>query len=311
MKPAKFSSSITGLRALEAVARLGSLSAAAREMGVTPAAISHRLRDVEGVAGQPLLYRAVGRFQPTESGARVIAALGDAVLRLRAADLVLRGINAAKILRVVAPMSFTVLWLLPRMAGFEADHPDVTPYVAAANDPLRREGDPPDLRLAHGVRRPAGEGWESLIEDVTAVAFAPGQGGDLATLLRGRAVHIDSPGGTEAGTLGWADWALAMGVDITMPPGPHVNAEHAAADIALQGGVVMLASLFTLADHFATGRLQAAPGSAVRAGIRYWVRVERPTATSLAFADWLRRAVLLHQLGSMQVAMDQAGLEGP
>jgi LysR family transcriptional regulator, glycine cleavage system transcriptional activator len=297
-----------GLRALEAVARLGSLSAAAREMGVTPAAISHRLRDVEAVAGQPLVYRHAGRFLPTESGVRVIAALGDAFARLRAADTVLQGLSAASILRVVAPMSFTVLWLLPRLAGFEADHPTVTPYVAAASEPLRQEGDPPDVRIAHGVDRPAGNGWESLIEDVTAVAFAPGRGSDLRQLIQGRAVHIDSPGGLRAGTLGWADWLRAMGLDLPPPPGLHVSAEHVAADIAVQGGAAMLASLFTLADHFADGRLQAAKGSGVRAGIRYWMRVERPGPTSLAFADWLRGAVLAHQSGPMRVGLGQVGL---
>ena len=38
---------MTGLRVLEAVLRNGSLSAAARELCVTPAAISHRLRSLE------------------------------------------------------------------------------------------------------------------------------------------------------------------------------------------------------------------------------------------------------------------------
>jgi LysR family transcriptional regulator, glycine cleavage system transcriptional activator len=308
MKTPKNMTTTTGLRALEAVARLGSLSAAAREMGVTPAAISHRLRDVEAVAKQPLVYRRVGRFLPTESGTRVIAALGDAFSRLQAADLVLQGLSAATILRVVAPMSFTVLWLLPRLARFEAAHPTVTPYVAAASDPLRQEGDPPDVRIAHGVDRPSGDGWESLIEDITAVAFAPGRGGDIQQLIQGRAVHIDSPGGKRAGTLGWVDWLGAMGLDLPPPPGPHVSAEHVAADIAMQGGAVMLASLFTLGDHFADGRLQAAKGSAVRAGIKYWIRVERPGPTSLAFATWLRGTVLAHQLGAMQVGLGQAGL---
>lgn len=298
----------TGLRALEAVARLGSLSAAARELGVTPAAISHRLREVEALAGQGLVYRAEGRFQPTDGGTRVIAALGDAFVRLRAADMALRGLSLAKTLRVVAPMSFTVLWLLPRLAQFEADHPSVTPYVAAASDPLRTVGDPPDVRFAHGSNRPHGEGWVVLIEDVTAVAFAPGFADDLQQLLRGRAVHIDSPGGKLAGTLSWSDWAVAMCLELPPPPGPHVSAEHVAADIAMQGGTVMLASLFTLADHFAGGRLQAARGSAVRTGIRYWMRVERPGTTSLAFADWVRAAVTAHRVGPMQLAMNQAGV---
>lgn len=59
---------MTGLRALEAVLRTGSLSAAARELCVTPAAISHRLRDLEARCGSPLVYRSGNRFEATETG---------------------------------------------------------------------------------------------------------------------------------------------------------------------------------------------------------------------------------------------------
>lgn len=69
---------MTGLRALEAVLRTGSLSAAARELCVTPAAISHRLRDLEARCGAPLVYRTGNRFEATETGRAISAALGDA-----------------------------------------------------------------------------------------------------------------------------------------------------------------------------------------------------------------------------------------
>jgi LysR family glycine cleavage system transcriptional activator len=51
--------SMTGLRELEAVVRCRSLSAAASELCVTPAAISHRLRSLEARGGSALVYRVV------------------------------------------------------------------------------------------------------------------------------------------------------------------------------------------------------------------------------------------------------------
>ena len=81
--------SMTGLRVLEAVVRLGSLSAAARELCVTPAAVSHRLRSLEAHGGGALVNRSGGRFVATEKGQKILAALGDAFVRIRAADAIL------------------------------------------------------------------------------------------------------------------------------------------------------------------------------------------------------------------------------
>jgi DNA-binding transcriptional LysR family regulator len=188
--------------------------------------------------------------------------------------------------------------LLPRLAAFEAAHPGVTPYVAAAADPLRQDGDAPDVRIAHGPQVP-GTGWQVLVRDTTVVAGAVPLTGDLADVMAMRAVHIDSPGGIASGTVDWAAWAAAKGV-AGMPRGPHVSAEHVAADLVMQGGAMMLASEFTLAGAFAAGRLHAMPGSRVDAGVCYWVRVERPGPVAAAFVAWLRAAV------SKAVA-DQAG----
>ena len=279
---------------------------------MTPAAISHRLRELEVEAGRPLLFRSRGRFLPTEPGSHLAAVLGDAFARIRAADAVLRNLNATPALRVVAPMTFTVLWLLPRLAGFEALNPEVTPYVAAANDPMRRDGDLADIRIAHTIGLP-GPDWHLLARETVAIAFAPGSEADgisdLRDLTRLRAIHIDNPGGQHNGTLNWQGWLAAKGLDAPIPPGPHVNTEHSAADIAAQGSAIMLASLFTSATHFASGRLKAAPGSAVRTDICYWVTMERPSPVAQSFLDWLKAEVARHQAGEMSAGLAQAGQE--
>lgn len=284
-----------GLRALDAVVRLGDLSAAAREMGITPAAISHRIRDLEDEAGKKLIRREAGRFVATEAGQAVLVALGDAFARIRRADTVLRGLAMQPQIRIVAPMSFTVLWLLPRLSQFEALHPDVTTYLAAASDPLRREGEA-DIRICHGTSPPAGP-WVRIAQDATAVAGMPGTAfpDTASAVLAGRVIHIDTPQGKQGGTFGWADWAAAQGMEPGLANGPHVNAEHVAADLAMQGKGLMLASLFTLADAVQSGRLVVMPDTAVRTGISYWMLVEEPGPIARAFADWLVDAASQHE----------------
>lgn len=300
------SASLTSLRAFDAVLRLGTLTAAAHELAVTPAAVSHRLRALEAEAGCPLVFRASGRFCPTADGSALAATLGDAFARIRASGPLLQGMSRAKALRVVAPMSFTVLWLLPRLAAFEAACPDVTPYVFAATDPLRSDGDPPHVRITHGPAAPVRGRWELLARDKTVVAHAPGLALNIADLAQARAVHIDSPDGLRSGTVGWDDWARLLGLTLHAPSGPHVSAEHAAIDLTLQGQAVMLASLFTSAGHFATGRLCAMPRTAVDAGIAYWISVERPGPVADAFRNWIFEAVAAHHSADMQVGLAQA-----
>ncbi len=297
------------LRAFEAVLRLGGLSAAARDMGVTPAAISHRLRDLEAAAGTALLRREGGRFIATEAGQVIAASLGDAFLRIRRADAALQGLHARPQIRIVAPMSFTVLWMLPRLAGFEAAHPEVTPYISAASDPLRRDSEA-DIRICHGTAPPPGS-WVLLVQDATAVVAAPGAGlpADLAAVLAQRVIHIDTPLGMAGGTFGWRDWARTLRIAAPMPTGPHVNAEHVAADLAMQGKGLMLASLFTLADAILAGRLVVMPGSAVQTGIGYWMQMESTGPVARAFAAWLSNTVAQHERTEMaRITTGLAGL---
>ncbi len=288
-----------GLRALDAVLRLGGLSVAARELGMTPAAVSHRIRDLEGEAGQPLVRREGGRFVATEAGQVVAAALGDAFQRIRQADAAMCGLTAKPQIRIVAPMSFTVLWLLPRLAAFEALYPGVTPYVSAAADPLRRDAEA-DICICHGIAPPSGK-WERITRDATAVAGPAGMAfpTEAAGVLAGRVVHIDTPGGKTAGTFGWEDWAAAQGLVAAEPEGPHVSAEHIAADLAIQGKGLMLASLFTLGDAILAGRLAVMPGTVVETGIGYWMLVEGSGPVTRSFAEWLRETVARHEVDAM------------
>ncbi|PIJ49507.1 LysR family transcriptional regulator, partial [Leucobacter sp. OLES1] len=61
------------LELLDAVARTGSLSAAARELGVSQQAVSSRLRGTERRLGLSLVARSAAGAVPTEAGSAVLA----------------------------------------------------------------------------------------------------------------------------------------------------------------------------------------------------------------------------------------------
>src|SRR3546814_8321147 len=70
--------SLRGIQAFEAVARLGSLSAAADSLGITGSAVSHRIRGLESELGVHLLRRTPRGLILTDAGRRYRGAVEDA-----------------------------------------------------------------------------------------------------------------------------------------------------------------------------------------------------------------------------------------
>src|SRR3989344_3887160 len=115
---------LSALRAFEAAARLGRMTAAAEELSVTPGAISRQVRQLEqhlGVAlfdgskARPTLTPAAHVLQPVLTTA--FAHIADAVREVSDSR---RGP-----LDVACFSTFTVKWLIPRLFDFQAQHPGI------------------------------------------------------------------------------------------------------------------------------------------------------------------------------------------
>jgi LysR family glycine cleavage system transcriptional activator len=69
---------LTWLRAFEAAGRLGSFKAAAAALNVSPSTVSHQIRDLEIMLGEPLFSRGGRAIELTEEGQRYLAPLSSA-----------------------------------------------------------------------------------------------------------------------------------------------------------------------------------------------------------------------------------------
>src|ERR1051325_280994 len=108
----------TSLRAFESASRLGSFKAAARELSVTPTAISHQIKRLESHLGLALFERLHRALQLTPAGERLAAEAQDAFLRLERTlrTLKLEGkAKGAETLTVSVVPSFATQWLAPRL----------------------------------------------------------------------------------------------------------------------------------------------------------------------------------------------------
>jgi len=109
---------MNALKAFEAVARCGSLNAAAAELGVVRGAVRQQLAVIEAHFGRPLFVRAGRRLQLTEEASVYFAEVTKAFAMLRRASDALT--RASGTLRFGVPAAFAMWWLMPRLSRLEA-----------------------------------------------------------------------------------------------------------------------------------------------------------------------------------------------
>jgi DNA-binding transcriptional LysR family regulator len=109
------------------VARAGSLSGAATQLGVPKSTLSRRLTRMENAMGVALVHRNSRAFQLTEVGARLLAEATPLVENLEqaTADLLSDQLPARGLVRFSASGSFGRLVLIPLLSNYLLDNPDV------------------------------------------------------------------------------------------------------------------------------------------------------------------------------------------
>lgn len=126
-------SSLTALVALEAVARHRSISVAAREIGVTQAAVSRHIAALEEDFGRPLFTRAHRGMQPTAECLLFTRALAENFHGIAEALDAMRT-TTRDVVTIGASVAFSQLWLVPRLLKFRAQHPGAAFRVVSRDD---------------------------------------------------------------------------------------------------------------------------------------------------------------------------------
>jgi LysR family glycine cleavage system transcriptional activator len=110
---------LNALRAFEAAARLLSFKAAAAELNVSQSAVSHQVKSLEDQLGLPLFDRRTRGIELTACGRMYYPVLRDALDRIaEGTELITRGAST-DVLTLQVYSTFTIRWLLPRLAHFQ------------------------------------------------------------------------------------------------------------------------------------------------------------------------------------------------
>ncbi len=254
---------LNALKAFEATARRLSVSQAARDLGVTPGAVSQQIRVLEDHAGGPLFRREGGAMALTDLGLTLQPILRDAFEQLARAADVIYGPTRRQSLSISVPPSFAVKWLVPRMAGFTAAHPDIEAWISADMQLADVAGGRVDVAVRYGRGDYPGVRSDLLLEAGVIPVCSPSlltgpqplsRPADLAhhALIHVRRSTMEEP------RPDWPTWLRSQGLsDIPSDVGLRFDQTAFAIDAAAYGRGVALAPRAFVAADLASGRLVA------------------------------------------------------
>ncbi|MFJ7340260.1 LysR family transcriptional regulator [Streptomyces sp. NPDC101110] len=168
-----------GLELLLAVARLGSLGGAARELGITQPAASSRIRSMERQLGVALVDRSPRGSRLTDAGALVTDWARRIVEAAEAFDVGAQALRDRRDSRLRVAASMTIAeYLLPGwLLALRAQRPDTAVSLHAGNSAAVAErllSDEADLGFVEGLSVPAGLDSAVIAHDRLIVVTAPG-----------------------------------------------------------------------------------------------------------------------------------------
>ena len=141
---------LSGLRAFDAAARLGSFRAAADALGVTPSAVSHQIKALEREIASPLFHRRGRDVVLSEAGASLAPYVRQGFLAFDRGTAIVRGRARAGQIRVSALALFSQTILIPNLAKFSERWPDYDVRIEATTRYVDFDRDDVDLAIRYG-----------------------------------------------------------------------------------------------------------------------------------------------------------------
>jgi LysR family glycine cleavage system transcriptional activator len=249
---------LRAVQAFEATARLGSVKAAAAELGVTASAISHQIRGLEETLGVRLLHRAGRGVAISDAGYTYLQRLGRMFDRIEEAWRHVSSGGASDALTVHCPPSFAPAWLVPRLPDFLRRHPDIDVRLRATPAPPDFVHGDTDVEIRFGF-----DDWPGMaVHPIARDTITP----MLPATLSDRLGEPPSPAAvaslplihSERQIITWLQWFAAHGVSAPrVLRGLRCDRASVALQAATLGlGVALESTVFAL-RHLGDGRLVA------------------------------------------------------
>lgn len=286
------------LRAFEATARLGSVTAAANELSVTHGAVSRQLKSLDEHFGVALLTKEGRGLVLTPHGQRLQSGVGEAFARLRDSCAALKDELRQAPFTLACPGSLLARWLIPRLDRLHAALPALNLQVVVSDT------EQPDTHSATSAHLAFSEPpWPAQAE---VIELMPEQICAVASPALARHCDPNQPATLLANTLlytasrpqAWPQWASAQGLEqpaleAALQKGQGFDHLFYLIEAAAAGMGVAIAPTLLVEDDLRSGRL-IAPWGSIETTARLclwlppaWQGGHQPHGTRLA--NWLKQ----------------------
>jgi LysR family glycine cleavage system transcriptional activator len=277
------------LRAFEATARRGAVSAAARELNVTHGAVSHQIRALEESLGTALFERGGKRLKLTPQGALLLPAVTSAFGEIAAATALMRRPETSGELTITCVPALLSLWLIPRLNTFTDQFPGVRVSLIASNDPEQLRSHDADVCVLYGDGNWP-DCWTRLWSHLRLFPIAS------PTLLNSRPLRslrdladhtlFHGDDGRE-----WNTWlSAADAIDLARGRQHFMSDARLSTEAALHGQGIALGDTITASSLIARGELVVPFDLTVPANDAFYVACRqsvRQAPIVKVFIDWL------------------------
>jgi len=247
---------LKSLQALEMAIRTGSSSAAAKQLGITPAAVGQRIRAIEDYLGTDLLLRGRSGLTPTSE---LELALNDLQVAFSALGRVSRVLDFQRVneIHIVANSDWAELWLEPKLAAFRQTHPNIRFCINGEGDATYRTS-APDIRVYVGPGADEALYFDRHIPVTAKDNVRRIAGWDPVFQMEGLPLlHLTSQL-DEGDTTGWVDWFKAFGHRETGPDrGVHYHHARHALEAVRQNVGFLICGLSLVTANLAAGSIVA------------------------------------------------------
>jgi len=281
---------LNALRAFESAARNASFTRAAQELFVTQGAVSRHVAGLEKWLGAKLFRRTQRGIELTAKGATYFRILKGAFDQVEFGTRQLQEQGGANLLRLKLPPTFAIRWLVPRLARFHAQFPDIDVQIITSHD--RADFDREDVDVGiHSDYTPPTTGYRRLFGELLTPVCSP--------RLPTRERPLKTPRDLRHHALlcsinrprDWPAWLEAAKVDgIDGNSGLKFDNAALAYQAAVDELGVMIAQRVLVEDDLASGRLIEPIALRVPTQGAYYLAyaADRPKAPRVAaFEDWL------------------------
>ena len=291
---------LRGLRTFTAAARHLSFTKAAQELGLTPAAVSHQIKELEDQLRLSLFDRNSRSMALTRDGDILNTAAIESLENLARALRRIKRLEKPNQLRVSASPSIAAKWLVPRLDRFLKLAPGADVRIDVSSSVVDFERDDIDIALRFGDGRYPGMTVDLLFQDTVFPVCSPHiitKAKPLAQprdLLKHNLIHLEF----EAQGAPWPNWKMWMAAagikDFDDSAGLHFRYTSLTVQAAIDGHGVALGDSSLVAGDLAAGRLVKPFALALKTPPQLAYHVVSPKEASTnplvpAFREWCIR----------------------